>query len=126
MNVEAMHAARVLAQRGVEVEIIDPRSIAPLDEEIIIQSVEKTRRCIVADIDWAFSGFSAELAALIAEKCFGVETVFTPVPVDFKKWVEIQPDELWGMPETKLLRETLLSRQPMAVLRDRARMAPNQ
>jgi acetoin:2,6-dichlorophenolindophenol oxidoreductase subunit beta len=71
MNIEAMHAARVLSQRGVEVEVVDPRSIAPLDEEIIIQSVEKTRRCIVADIDWAFSGFSAELSALIAEKCFG-------------------------------------------------------
>ncbi len=67
----------------------------------------------------------AEITYYVAEKCFGVETVFTPVPVDFKKWVEIPPDELWSKPETKLLRETLLTRQPMAVLRDRALMAPN-
>ncbi len=72
MNVEAYKAAEILAKRGVEVEIIDPRSIYPLDEKTIIASVKKTKRCIVADNDWSFCGFGAELAATISSACFGI------------------------------------------------------
>jgi len=71
MSVEAMKAAEVLEKRGVDLEVVDVRSIAPLDEETIVNSVRKTERCIVADYDWSFCGFSAELAALIQEQCFG-------------------------------------------------------
>jgi pyruvate dehydrogenase E1 component beta subunit len=72
MNVEAFKTAEILSNKqGVEVEIIDPRTIAPLDEEIILESVEKTGHCIVADNDWVFCGFSAEVAAVVSEKCFG-------------------------------------------------------
>ena len=70
MNVEASQAARILEKRGVELEIIDPRTIYPLDEKIIIDSVKKTGRCLVVDNDWAFCGFSAEVAAIVSEKCF--------------------------------------------------------
>ncbi|MBI2056326.1 MAG: alpha-ketoacid dehydrogenase subunit beta [Candidatus Sungbacteria bacterium] len=71
MNVEAFKAAEILeAAHGIQVEIIDPRTIYPLDEKIILQSVEKTGHCIVADYDWLFCGFSAEVAALVQEKCF--------------------------------------------------------
>lgn len=72
MNVEALKAAEILAKEGVAVEIIDIRSAAPLDLEPIVRSVRKTRHCIVADYDWVFSGFSAELAAEISRECFGV------------------------------------------------------
>jgi len=72
MNIEAMKAAEVLAKRGVELEIVDVRSVFPLDEKTILRSVHKTKRCIVADYDWTFCGLSAELAALINENCFGV------------------------------------------------------
>ena len=71
MNVEALKAAEILAKRGVDVEVVDPRTIVPLDEKTIIESVEKTGRCIVADNDWVFCGFSGELSAIISEKCFG-------------------------------------------------------
>jgi pyruvate dehydrogenase E1 component beta subunit len=72
MNVEAYKAAEVLEKKhGVQVEIIDPRTIYPLDEQTIVQSVKKTGHCIVADYDWEFCGFSAEVAALVSEKCFG-------------------------------------------------------
>lgn len=71
MTVEAMKAAEVLAKRGVKLEVVDVRSIYPLDEETIIGSVTKTKHCIVADYDWTFCGFSAELAALIFKNCFG-------------------------------------------------------
>ena len=70
MNVEALKASDILHKKqGVEIEIIDPRTIEPLDEKIIIDSVEKTKHAIVADYDWINCGFSAEVAARIQEKC---------------------------------------------------------
>lgn len=66
--VEALKAAKVLEKRGVRVEVVDPRSIFPLDEELIVESVKKTRHCIIADYDWTYCGFSAEVAARIYEK----------------------------------------------------------
>lgn len=71
MNVEAKKAAEILEKHGVSVEIIDPRTAVPLDEETIITSVKKTKECIVADNDWSFCGFGAEVAAIVSEKCFG-------------------------------------------------------
>ncbi len=71
MNVEALHAATILSRAGVEVEIVDPRTIAPFDETLVAQSVRKTGHCIVADNDWVDCGFSAEVAARVSEKCFG-------------------------------------------------------
>lgn len=72
MNVEAMRAAEIVQKRhGVSVEVIDARSISPLDDTLIMDSVEKTGHCIIADNDWVHCGFSAEIAARIAEKCFG-------------------------------------------------------
>lgn len=78
MNVEALKAAEVIQRKhGVEVEIIDPRTVYPLDEETIAASVKKTGRCIVADYDWGFCGFSAEIAAMVSERCF--KELKTPV-----------------------------------------------
>lgn len=71
MNVEALKAAEILDRHGVSLEIVDPRTIAPLDDEPILESVEKTGHCIVADNDWVHCGVSAEIAAQVAEKCFG-------------------------------------------------------
>lgn len=72
MVVEALRAAEVLAKRGIRSEVIDVRSIYPLDEATLVNSVQKTRHCIIADYDWSFCGFSAELAALIHHSCFNV------------------------------------------------------
>jgi pyruvate/2-oxoglutarate/acetoin dehydrogenase E1 component len=71
MNVEAIRAAEILIRRGVNIEIVDPRSISPLEDELLVASVEKTGHCIVADNDWSYCGFGAEIAAIISEKCFG-------------------------------------------------------
>ncbi|MEW5911531.1 MAG: transketolase C-terminal domain-containing protein [Thermodesulfobacteriota bacterium] len=70
LNVEALHAAKILARHGVNLEIVDPRTLSPLDEELIISSVQKTGRCLVADNDWVFCGFGAEVAAMVSENCF--------------------------------------------------------
>ncbi|MBI2885469.1 MAG: alpha-ketoacid dehydrogenase subunit beta [Candidatus Omnitrophica bacterium] len=71
MTIEALKAAEVLAKRGIELEVVDARSIAPLGIEPIAASVAKTGRCVVADYDWTFCGFSAELAAQLHARCFG-------------------------------------------------------
>lgn len=71
MNVEAKQAAEVLGRRGIGVEVVDARSIAPFDETVVVASVNKTGHCIVADNDWVHCGFSAEVAARVSEKCFG-------------------------------------------------------
>ncbi len=72
LNVEALHAAKILVRHGLDVEVLDLRTIVPLDIEAIIQSVSRTRHCIVADNDWSFAGFSAELSAIVNERCFGI------------------------------------------------------
>ena len=71
MNIEALRAAEVVNKfHGKKVEVIDPRTIAPLDYKIIYESVNKTGQCIVADYDWVNCGFSAEVAARVSESCF--------------------------------------------------------
>ena len=70
MNIEALQAARVLKKRNISVEIVDPKTIFPLDEKTIIKSVKKTGHCIVADNDWLYCGFSAEVAARVSKSCF--------------------------------------------------------
>lgn len=71
MVAEAIHAADILESRGVSLEVVDVRTIQPLDEATILASAAKTGRVIAADYDWAFCGFSAELAALIHKGCWG-------------------------------------------------------
>jgi pyruvate dehydrogenase E1 component beta subunit len=86
MTVEALQAAEILARHGVEAEVVDVRTVVPLDIETITASVRKTGRVIIADYDWTFSGFSAELAAQITESCFPklkappMRIGFAPVP----------------------------------------------
>jgi acetoin:2,6-dichlorophenolindophenol oxidoreductase subunit beta len=67
---EAILAADALANEGLEVEIVDPRSIRPLDEQTILASIHKTGRLMVADTSWELCGFASEIAALAAEKAF--------------------------------------------------------
>jgi pyruvate dehydrogenase E1 component beta subunit len=64
---EALAAAEALAAEGVSVEVVDPRSLVPLDAEAIRASVRKTRRLVIADEAGPTAGFSAEVAALVTE-----------------------------------------------------------
>jgi 2-oxoisovalerate dehydrogenase E1 component len=66
----ALGAAAVLQREGISVEVIDPRTIRPLDEETIISSVRKTKRLVIAHEAVMFGGFGAEIAALVADKAF--------------------------------------------------------
>lgn len=66
----ALEAARQWEQKGRSVEVIDLRSIAPLDEDLIYRSVRKTSRVVIAHEDSLLMGFGAEIAARIASDCF--------------------------------------------------------
>ena len=70
MALEAMRAADELARNNVSAEVINLRSIRPLDEETILTSLKKTGRLITADTSWELCGVSSEVAALAAEKGF--------------------------------------------------------
>ena len=67
---EAAEAALTLEHEGTSVELIDLRSLKPLDEELIFQSVRKTGRLVIADGGWKTCGAAAEIAALAAENLF--------------------------------------------------------
>ena len=70
MVIESLRAAEQLEKKGISVEIIDPRTLNPLDEDIILKSVKKTGKLIVADLCWKTCGFSAEVIAKVTEKGF--------------------------------------------------------
>jgi 2-oxoisovalerate dehydrogenase E1 component len=94
-------AAERLSKEGVSVEVVDIRSIAPLDTETIFKSVVKTSKALIVHEDKVTGGFGGELAALISEHCFQrldapirrVGSIFTPV--GFSKILEeyILPNE---------------------------------
>jgi len=66
----AIEAAERLSVAGIEVEIVDPRTIMPLDVETIVLSVRKTHRLLVVDEDWAMCGLGGEIAQTINELAF--------------------------------------------------------
>jgi pyruvate/2-oxoglutarate/acetoin dehydrogenase E1 component len=85
---EALKAADEAEQDGISVEVIDPRTLQPLDEETIVESVKKTTRAVTAHEAVTRGGFGAELAAIIQQGAFDyldapIERVgakFTPLP----------------------------------------------
>ncbi|MFH2110413.1 MAG: alpha-ketoacid dehydrogenase subunit beta [Candidatus Bathyarchaeota archaeon] len=96
---EAVKAADELKGK-VSVEVLDPRTLVPLDEEAILRSLQKTGRLVVVDEDYERCGFSAEVAAVAAEKGFRslrapVARVANPnVPIPFNRSLErhVLPD----------------------------------
>jgi pyruvate dehydrogenase E1 component beta subunit len=70
MAQEAAKAVRELAGEGIDCELIDPRTIKPLDIDLILRSVAKTGRLVIADVGWYSWGWAAEVAALVAERAF--------------------------------------------------------
>jgi pyruvate/2-oxoglutarate/acetoin dehydrogenase E1 component len=85
---EALQAAEEAESDGISVEVLDPRTLLPLDEEAIVGSVRKTTRCVVAHEAVVRMGFGAEIAAVVQHGAFDyldapverVGAMFTPVP----------------------------------------------
>src|SRR5487761_1234402 len=70
MVLVALEAAEVLAQEGIECEVVDPRTTVPLDRDALIESVRRTTRAVVVDEGHRSYGVGAELAAVVAEGAF--------------------------------------------------------
>jgi pyruvate dehydrogenase E1 component beta subunit len=74
---KALEAADQLERRGIGIEIIDPRTLVPLDEETILHSVVKTGRAVIVHEAWTNGGYGAEIAARIADK--GIDYLNGPI-----------------------------------------------
>jgi 2-oxoisovalerate dehydrogenase E1 component len=66
----ALQAADILARENISVEVIDPRTLRPLDMDCFIRSVQKTHRCVVVHEAWRTGGLGGEIAAQINERAF--------------------------------------------------------
>ena len=94
---ESLKAAEQAAEEGISVEVFDPRTLQPLDEDALIASVEKTNRAVVAHEAVTRMGWGAEVAAVVQEKAFDyldapvarVGAKFTPIPFApvMEEWV---------------------------------------
>ena len=67
---KALEAAKVLAEQGISAEVINLRTIRPLDRHTIIESVKKTNRVVTTEEGWPYAGIGSEIIALINEHAF--------------------------------------------------------
>ena len=101
---ESLAAAKLAEEQGVSVEVVDPRTLQPLDEEALVESVKKTNRCVVAHEAITRMGFGAEVAAVVQYGAFDwldapIERVgakFTPLPFApvMEEWVVPHADDV--------------------------------
>ncbi len=98
---KALTVAEQLSKEGISVEVVDPRTLAPLDKQAIVKSVKKTGRLVVVSEDTKTAGVSAEIAAIVAEEALDyldapVKRVAEPdTPIPFSPTLEkfVIPDE---------------------------------
>lgn len=90
----ALAAADELAKDGIELEVLDPRTLRPLDDRLIFESVKKTNRCIIVEEGWPFAGLGAEIAYRIMQEGFDfldapvVRVTGEDVPMPYAKNLE--------------------------------------
>jgi pyruvate dehydrogenase E1 component beta subunit len=102
--VTSLAAAELLAKEGIEAEVVDPRTLRPLDEDVIFESVRKTNRCVVVEEGWPMAGFGAEISDRVQRECFDsldapvVRVSSADVPMPYAKTLEKaylpQPDKV--------------------------------
>ena len=111
----ALEAADILAGEGIEAEVIDLRSLRPLDTETLITSVKKTNRLVTAEEGWAVAGIGAELAAVTMEQAFDwldapvtrVTAADVPLPyaANLEKLALPQPEDIVAAAKAVLYRD---------------------
>ncbi len=90
----ALQAAELVAKDGVEAEVVDPRTLRPLDEDLIFDSVRRTNRCVVVEEGWRYAGFGAEIADRVQRECFDdldapvIRVTAADVPMPYSKMLE--------------------------------------
>jgi len=98
---KALNAAKQLEKEGIDAEVVDPRTLAPLDKQAVIRSVKKTGRLVIVSEDCKTAGVSAEIAAMVAEEAVDyldapIKRVAEPdTPIPFSPPLEqyVIPDE---------------------------------
>ena len=91
---QALQAADLLASDNISAEVINLRTLRPLDVDTIVSSVRKTRRAVVIEDDWKFGGFAGEIAAIIMEQAFDdldapvARVAGADVPIPYAKELE--------------------------------------
>ncbi len=111
----ALEAADILAGQGIEAEVIDLRSLRPLDTATLIASVKKTNRLVTVEEGWAFAGIGAELAAVTMEHAFDwldapvgrVAAADVPLPyaANLEKLALPQPEDIVAAAKAVLYRD---------------------
>lgn len=92
--VTSLQAAELLAKEGIEAELVDPRTLRPLDDEPIFESVRKTNRCVVVEEGWRLAGFGAEISDRVQRECFDaldapvLRVTAEDVPMPYAKTLE--------------------------------------
>ncbi len=94
-----LQAAEKLAEEGIDAEVLDLRSIRPLDEESIYKSVRKTNRCVVIDESWPFASVGSHVAWLVSTNCFDdldaqvefISSEDVPMPYNHTLELAVQP-----------------------------------
>jgi pyruvate dehydrogenase E1 component beta subunit len=90
----ALQAAELLAKEGIEAEVVDPRTLRPLDEDLVFDSVRKTNRCVVVEEGWRYAGFGAEVADRVQRECFDdldapvLRVTAADVPMPYSRMLE--------------------------------------
>ena len=101
----SLAAADELMKEGIEAEVIDPRTIRPLDEEMIINSVKKTNRCVVVEEAWPFASVGKEIAHRVYSKAFD----FLDAPVEHVNGADVP------MPYAQNLEKLMLPSVPKII-----------
>jgi pyruvate dehydrogenase E1 component subunit beta len=94
-----LDAAKALEEEGINAEVVDPRTLRPLDVDLLASSVRKTGRCVIVEVGWPVSGFGAEIAYQVQRHCLDsldapIERVTSDdVPMPYAKNLEdeVQP-----------------------------------
>jgi len=92
--ITALAAATKLAEESIDAEVVDPRTLRPLDEDVIFDSVRKTGRCVVVEEGWRIAGFGAEISDRVQRECFDaldapvIRVTSEDVPMPYAKTLE--------------------------------------
>ena len=101
----ALEAADRVAEEGISVEVVDLRTLRPLDSETLLASVRKTGKCLIVYEDNRFGGYGAEIAAIVAEEAFdyldgpvtriaGPEVPGVPYNHVLEDWFMVNPEKI--------------------------------
>lgn len=105
---KVLEAATALAKEGIECEVIDPRTLQPLDEELIFQSVAKTHRLVIVEESWDFASVGAQISDRVQKECFDeLDAPVTRVTARFTHIPYNEAQEEYVFPDVSRIKEAV-------------------